>query len=84
MENKGNVEETKLTKKENNQLVICGVLLGVGLFFAGIICSVVSLCLSLQIHKKSGAKTTVVVLSIIEIIMSILSIIYVWKQNGII
>ena len=84
MDNNKNVEETKLTKKESNQLAICGVFLGVGLFFAGIICSVVSLCLSLQIQKKNSAKTTVVVLSIIEIIMSIISIIYVWKQNGII
>ncbi len=84
MEKNENVDEKALTKQENNKLIICGVLLAVGLFFAGIICSIVSLCMSLQVKKESGAKTAVIVLSIIEIIMSVISIIYVWKKNGII
>ena len=78
------VANEELTKQEHNKLIICGVLLVIGLFVAGIICSVTSLVLSLQIKKRNNIKMITIVLSVFEIVLSVISIINVWQQLGII
>ena len=67
-------------ESDKTKLILGIVFLVIGFFFSGLIFGTLAIVMSTQIKKKSGGKTALLVLGIIEIVLVIISLVAVFAS----